>query len=429
MPIKILATGDLHLGRRSSGIPAGNDHGSPSTTWELMVDLAIRDQVDVVALLGDIADRDNRYFEAIGPLIRGFTKLNEHSIQVVMISGNHDYDVPRQIATTTGLENVRLLGQGGRWELLPFSKGDQSLHFAGWSFPEEHVRYSPLNSFDILKQDTNVPLIGLLHCDIGVQDSPYAPVMLNELISKQADAWLLGHIHKPTELNRSAPLIWYTGSPHAFSAKETGEHGPLIVTIHDNNSISASARPLSPIRYESIRITIDDNMDRSALRPAAMKTLYDDAGQRRLESEHLKHMVYDIYLEGTFKQVDELDVLFREMPEENFNSPHNDLSFNVRKVINNVMPAIGQLEELAGSATPAGMLAETILAIRQGQSTPFLEGLINGWKRRHQDLQSSGTYIPLMKHPIHAQDPDTMAREYILKECNRLISALIAQQP
>lgn len=40
-------------------------------TWSRIVDYAIAHGVDVVALSGDIVDRDNRYFEAIGPFQRG----------------------------------------------------------------------------------------------------------------------------------------------------------------------------------------------------------------------------------------------------------------------------------------------------------------------------------------------------------------------
>ena len=74
MAIKILATGDLHLGKKSSSVPESAEEGSSKFTWNRIIDLSIRNGIDILALTGDIVDQDNRYFEAIGPLQTGFKK-------------------------------------------------------------------------------------------------------------------------------------------------------------------------------------------------------------------------------------------------------------------------------------------------------------------------------------------------------------------
>jgi DNA repair protein SbcD/Mre11 len=224
MAIRMLAFGDLHLGRSASAVHGDPPEASTKFTWNRLVDHAIGNDIDALLLLGDIVDQDNRYFEAVGPLLSGFEKLGRQGIQVYLVSGNHDYEVLAQIAGTQGdslqgeqAGNVHLLGRAGKWEMKTFQKEDLSLQIAGWSFPGRHVPGSPMQDFHEVsrKRDPDRPLIGLLHCDVDVRESPYAPVSLNELIHTDADAWLLGHVHKPGALNVSDPAIWYSGSPHA----------------------------------------------------------------------------------------------------------------------------------------------------------------------------------------------------------------------
>jgi DNA repair exonuclease SbcCD nuclease subunit len=82
MPIKILATADLHLGKSSADV--SGLHASTKYTWQKIIDYCIHNQIDVLVLCGDIVDWDNRYFEAIGPLQKGFEDLYKHGILTVI---------------------------------------------------------------------------------------------------------------------------------------------------------------------------------------------------------------------------------------------------------------------------------------------------------------------------------------------------------
>src|SRR5690606_1937215 len=92
--VRILCAGDLHLGRRSSRVPWDGDGaaGSCAEAWMRLVECAIRERVDLVALSGDLVDHDNRWFEAFGPLERGLKRLADAGIPVYAVAGNHDYD-------------------------------------------------------------------------------------------------------------------------------------------------------------------------------------------------------------------------------------------------------------------------------------------------------------------------------------------------
>ena len=86
--MKILATGYLHLGRRPARLPAEAEDDprlSTAEAWQELVALAVEQGIDLVALSGDLVDRDNRFFEALGPLERGLGRLAEAGIDTVAV--------------------------------------------------------------------------------------------------------------------------------------------------------------------------------------------------------------------------------------------------------------------------------------------------------------------------------------------------------
>ncbi len=427
MAIKILATGDLHLGKRSSGIPGNEAAGSAIYTWELIVDWCLNNDVDVLTLLGDIVDRENRIYQAVGPLFNGFSKLQDKGIQVFMVSGNHDYDVPDQLDRSVALDNVTMLGRNGKWELKSFTKGNMTVQLLGWSFPGESVTHNPLLDLNEFAFDRSFPVIGLLHCDVNALNSPYAPVPLSNLISKQLDAWLLGHIHKPMVLNKSMPMVRYTGSPHAFSAKEPGMHGPLLVTVNGKNDIEASTIPLSPIRYETIILEIEPGIQQADFRTRLMQHLLEDVASKKNSSKHLEYLVYDVELTGSHEHLDEVDLWINELENAGL-AASGEVQYAIRKVSSNVMTYITSLEEYVSENTPVGLLAGTILAIREDRSTPLLERLMEKWMTNYRNMQNAATYSILGNASMDKDALFDLAKHSILKECNRMISELIQQQ-
>lgn len=262
--MKILCTGDLHLGRRSSRLPERFDARTHSAAgcWERIVDLALAEGVDVVVLSGDLVDRANRFYEAVGPLEAGLRRLAAAEITTVAVAGNHDYDVLPRIADSLDAPgSFHLLGRGGRWERATVRRGDRVLHLDGWSFPEQYVRESPVASYDLAVPDDG-PVLGLLHADLGAPGSPYAPVSLPELRARAVDFWLLGHIHAPS-LHEGAGLapVLYPGSPQALDPGEVGAHGVWLLTLEPGRRFHARLIPLSTVRYDEVVVDLTGAAD------------------------------------------------------------------------------------------------------------------------------------------------------------------------
>lgn len=266
--ITILCTGDLHLGRHPSRIPERLDGPafSPKAVWRETVQRAIDRDVDAVVVTGDVADRENRYFEAYGAFEDGAIRLDEAEIPTITIAGNHDFDVLPRIVKDLDLENLHLLGENGTWERWALEReGDPIVNFDGWSFPDEHVYDSPFDEYDLPEGD--IPCIGVLHAELDSRGSQYAPVQSSELRNTHAIAWLLGHIHSPGIRIDSDPVTLYPGSPQALDPGESGRHGPWILTVDADGTIALEQIPLASVRYDQLEVDVTGVNDPQAVAP------------------------------------------------------------------------------------------------------------------------------------------------------------------
>lgn len=424
MSIKILATADLHLGKTSADV--ADVHASTKFTWNKIVNWCIQNMVDVLVLCGDIVDWDNRYFEAFGPLKSGFDRLGEAGIQTYLVSGNHDYDVLAQLVPKGKFDHVHLLGRNGQWEVKEFNKDGQIIQFAGWSFPKGKVVESALLQWGQATIDPSYPVIGLLHGDVDNIESQYGPIKLNDLLKTGINLWILGHIHKPIQYSAQKPHIWYTGSPHALSAKEPGTHGPLLIIVEKDEEIQIQQVSLSPVRYERLAIEVSEVEDVGQLREKIIFSLFQDANSKLELLEEVETLVYHIILTGRHSHIKDMEQWARPAIELTDQLP-NGTTLVIRKIDIQLKPVIANLEDLARQPSPAGILAQTILAIEQQTGTPFLDDLILEWKQKMRSVNEAGAYLPLYTRQRQEELTDTNAKAYLLNECNRLLGELLDQ--
>ena len=134
----------------------------------------------------------------------------------------------------------------------------------GWSFPKQDVSYNPIASLDQQSLDLesqDLCKIGLLHGDLDASGGNYAPIKTADLRSSGFDAWLLGHIHKPslpqTTVHPGKEPIGYLGSLVGLDPTETGPHGPWILNISATGIDEIRQIPSAPLRWEQMSIPID----------------------------------------------------------------------------------------------------------------------------------------------------------------------------
>ena len=422
MSIKILATADLHLGKQSSDVMG--DYASTKFTLNKITNYCIDKSVDVLLLCGDIVDYDNRFFEAYGPLQEAFDRLGKDGIEVYLVAGNHDYGVLPQIIKTGNNKHIHLLGSDEKWEVREFKKNGQTIQFVGWSFSKRFVEESAMLSWDSSLLDPNYQTIGLLHGDVGASNSRYGPINLDDFRHTDVSLWLLGHIHKP-ELLIEQPTVWYTGSPQALSAKEAGMHGPLLITIAPNQPLKIEQIGMSPVRYENISIDVTGVVSEEDLRNRVISDLKENAELMLTELEEVLSLVYHITLVGKNSRQREIESWKRTIVEHTARL-ETGTAISVRRVDAQISPEVTNLKQLALQSSPAGILANTILAIEEDRDDPFLNELIKEWISKIETANRAGVYSSLPQESVLETTSD-VARSAIKDECNRLLGELMNQ--
>ncbi len=282
---KILCLGDLHLGLRPGRLPEGVDPraASVAAVWRRAVELAVRDEVGLVLLSGDLVDRANRYFEAFGPLEEGLRRLAAAGIEVCAVAGNHDFDVLPRLARVAGGEGFRLLGRGGSWERFTWrdEEGRPRLHVDGWSFPARDVVDDPVAAYDLeppAGAEAGAPVLGLVHGDLDQPSSTNAPLSRARLEGAGPAAWVLGHVHKPERIELAGGC-WalYPGSPQPLDWSETGVHGAWLLELAGDRLGETRPLALASVRWERREVDLSGVAARDEVEARIVRAVREEA--------------------------------------------------------------------------------------------------------------------------------------------------------
>lgn len=425
--LKLLCTGDFHLGRHPSRIPDSLDGPklSPKSVWLSIVQNAIDSNVDAVVIAGDVVDQENRYFEAYGAFEDGISQLHDEEIPVVVVAGNHDADVLPEMIDNLDFGTLQFLGRDGEWERWTLERdGEPLAHFDGWSFPSEHVYESPLDEYDLPEVD-NVPHIGVLHADLDSRGSQYAPVQSRELRDTSADAWLLGHIHSPAIQIDSRPLALYSGSPQPLDPGEQQAHGPWTVTISQAGKVRAEQIPLASVRYDHISVDVSGAGDAEEV----VSILSEEITERvrsELDTSSLEVSLIRARLTGRTDAHSALVDQHRSMERElKFNE--DSVSIRVESIAVDTRPAI-DLEALSEGDNAVAYLAALLLEIENGDPHENYPDLIDGSLAAMRKTHSANAYTPLRRE-TELDDPDEAdAIECLEQQARVLLDTLLSQK-
>ena len=394
--MKLLCVGDVHLGRQPARLPAeladeirASELG-PAAAWRLTVDLALRDEADAVLLAGDVVEQEDDFYEAYGDLRRGVDRLAAAGVRVLAVSGNHDVQVLPRLADA--VPGFQLLGRGGVWEVERVSGRDgRSVQVLGWSFPERWVSTSPFAAHALPALDPAAgPVVGLLHCDRDAAGSPYAPVRSAELAGAPADAWLLGHVHKPDRLAPPRP-IGYLGSLTGLDPGEAGPRGPWRLECA-GPEIAVQHLPLAPLRWEEVEVALDGIESAEDAHSLAVSAL--DALHERLAAERFRPRAVGCRLRFTGRTAHRRAVersLAADDPRR-IHHTRDEVRYFVHDWRMEAGPAL-DLDALARGADPPALLARKVLLLRGPADDPERQALLADAGRRFQSLEGRRAFV------------------------------------
>ncbi|MFN2609010.1 MAG: exonuclease SbcCD subunit D [Acidimicrobiales bacterium] len=218
--MKVAALGDAHLGRSYYAFTSPDGVNRRELDFEdsftRAVDLALAQEPDLIVWLGDVFDHPRPTYRSFRVAQRALTRIREHGVAVVVITGNHD--TPRlpgtgspytaladtfpefHFAARMAYERVELPG-------LAVHAVPQMLTVADTLAALEEVdKARSLDRTDLLLTHPRIPQVEPRYADINEIE-----VDANALNS---DLVLLGHYHFTTKVG---PGIWYAGSTDTFS--------------------------------------------------------------------------------------------------------------------------------------------------------------------------------------------------------------------
>lgn len=421
MSLNLLAVGDIHLGRQPSRLPeelAGDAAElSPTAAWHRLVDYAIESGVDVVALAGDVVEREDDFYEAYRELSRGVEELSSAGIKIVGVAGNHDFHVLPRLADQ--LPNFRLIGRGGEWQVVPLEADGETIRLHGWSFRQNRVLSSPLEGADFEKGPT-VDL-GLLHCNLDAPGSPYAPVSAAELERTGLDGWLLGHIHKPHALNPENPT-GYLGCISGMDPGEPGDHGPWLFTIEGGQIREIEQWVLAPLRWESMELNLT-GLDRAE---EARDRLLTWVRQRDEVLAGLQLPPIAVGLRVRLTGRTALGRSAKEQLDQDAESVIYDGSaytrYFIERCVSETRPEI-PLEALAERPGPPGLLARRLRLLDQPDSDETRQ-LIDNARFRLELKRKDARWKALNTEPLD----DATVIDWLRRSGTRLLEDMLEQQ-
>ena len=407
------------MGRFPSHVPTSDRALSVEAVWDRTVALAVDERVDAVVLTGDVADQDNKLFEALGPLRDGVARLAAAGVRAVAVTGNHDYDVLRRLAGLVDPDAFTLLGEGGTWTETTIDKdGRPALRLVGWSFPTRHVRSSPLDTFPEI--GPGPPTLGVVHGDLGQTESDYAPLPRAALARPHVAGWLLGHIHRPSFSQADGVTALYPGSPQPLDPGEPGAHGPWLVTVQPGGSVQAHHRPLASVRYDAVEVDLSDAAARDEVEAALVSAVDDHLAAVHAAQPDAVHVVVDLRAVGrTAAFADAVDV-GGQLAGRLVPGPH--ATATVRRVSVDARPAY-DLHDVARRNDPAGAVAQFVLDVEGGGA----HDLVAEAARSLRTLDAAPALAPLRRAPQPTADPDAEVRGRLVAQGLRLLDDLLAQ--
>ncbi len=383
----ILAVGDVHLGTSCSGLPdaisswgAKPEDLTPAATLRLCIEFAIERQMDAVLFAGDVVESANARFEVMPVLESCVRQLLDAGIDVIAVAGNHDVEALPRLASL--IDGFTILGAGGEWESRTIAKDDKPVaEIVGWSFGERAVRQSPvaqLLSKPLAPSSTPVPRIGLLHADLNAGGGNYAPIRQIELDNTGYDAWLLGHIHKPSFDSLSALAggrpSGYLGSLVGLDRSETGPHGPWIVRLGNGGGIQLEHVPLAPLRWEDVVISVEGIDDVEDVADRLLREAEECVRRLNLENCELRAVGLVARLTGASPCLEQIRRWVDSGKWRDLGRLVDGTAVFYAKIISAIEPQI-DLIEIAKGKGPAALMAQRLIDLEQSndQSRELLE--------------------------------------------------------
>ena len=254
--VKLLHTADIHIGAADGFLGANSESRRFETliTFEKIIDIAAVNNVDLIAIAGDLFDNSNPepiFADAV------FKKIAECGIRVVYAAGNHDpLNGDSPFVTRNLPENLYVLGKDDTVITFPeigtrvYGRSFESVYLKG---EEEFTLKVPNDDFiNIMVQH------GELKGDLNSDYNSITPKFVKK---SGMDYIALGHVHKCTPVGKIDNTSFaYCGCPEGQGFDELDQKGIYMGTV-SKGKCDLEFIPVSKRKHIHQKIDITDVAD------------------------------------------------------------------------------------------------------------------------------------------------------------------------
>lgn len=316
---------------------------------------------DALTIGGDLYDDDAATVQTARFLAAIFAELE--GIRVIIAPGNHDPVIERSLYRAESWpDNVHIFDE----EILSPLQLEPGLMLWGLGHPNHTWTGDPLAGAPaVSSDDLNLALFHgaeqgwFQHAGSEAKHGPFRAADIKE---KGFAAALCGHYH--TFRADEATGLLYPGTPEPLAMDETGTHGPTIVHIGDDGSVSFEHVPLNQWHVLSVSADISSCTSLNDIEAAVLHQLQDVAAEGAPETT-----MCEVTLTGSLPSYVRCDVALLTARLE------TDTSYAALKV-RNATQAHVDAGEIAGESTVRGHFARSLLERKQAAETDDEQSII-----------------------------------------------------
>lgn len=256
--IKLLHTADLHLGIRFLGFgEKGKElRRAVQEVLKRIVDLALRENVELVLMAGDLFDSNTVSKKLVDYAISELKRLGD--IPVCILPGTHDsYDrssVYRRVEFQD-VSNIHVLTD----ETISIIFPELDLTIYGRANLANTGSESPISG--LIKSDETKYHVAMAHGEIAIEGKyagDYYPIELKDIAESKMDYIALGHWHRLMDFSQGDVKAFYCGVPETLSFDEREDSGCVLLVELDDSVVNVKKERVGKYVWKTLNLDVED---------------------------------------------------------------------------------------------------------------------------------------------------------------------------
>lgn len=289
MPLRILHTGDIHLGAKfiALGNKGPEQRQQLLATFDDLVQLAVDEGVDLVLLAGDLFDSEHPSKDVLERVYSRLESLTGRDILVFISPGTHDRYGPGSPYAVQPLSTLRGLTVFKSEHMAPVHVPELDCTVFGNANMHPYENKYPLSGFSAAGDSRWK--VGMLHAGFEIPDvieDTYL-VTADQVAGSGLDYLALGHLHSTSDRSVGGVTAFYCGAPEMISIRK-GDFGNALLVDLDGE---ARVRPVRTGRrtFQELMVRAEDVQSSIAL-ATMLEPLADPDRVLKLSVEGLRQV-------------------------------------------------------------------------------------------------------------------------------------------